>query len=231
MGLPQLQLVVVDDGTPEGERPNFNRLKRELEPLGHIFCSQPNAGAGAARNRAVSFARHDVLLHFDADNVPFPDMVERLWQAMSYARADSIAAPYIGVPPLVRRPTQEDAIFRYQAQGGPVALALLENVVGDTCSIMRRELFQALGGFLEARTCLEDWDFFFRVVAAGYRHFVYPDPLFYYTRDMNGRNLTQIEEYDNRSSLLARLESMPASTTAHAAAAFALEYIVNRRHN
>jgi GT2 family glycosyltransferase len=187
IGLPQLQLVVVDDGTPEGERPNFDRLKRELEPLGHIFYSQPNAGAGAARNRAVSLAQHEVLLHFDADNVPFPDMVERLLQAMSHARADSIAAPFIGVPPLVRRPTQEDA------------------------TIMRRELVQALGGFLEARTSLEDWDFFLRVVAAGYRHIMYPDPLFYYTVDMNGRNLAQINDYDNRSSLVARLESMPAS--------------------
>jgi glycosyltransferase involved in cell wall biosynthesis len=229
MGLPQLQFVVVDDGTPESERSNFDRLKRELEPLGHIFHSQPNAGAGAARNRAVSLARHDVLLHFDSDNVPFPDMVERLWQAMARARADSVAAPYVTVPPMTRRPIQGDTILRYQAQGGPIALALLENVLGDTCSIMRRELVEALGGFLEARRSMEDWDFFFRVVAAGYRHTVYPEPLFYYTLDVNSRNRTEVKDYDNRINLLARLDSMPVKAAAHTAVAFAVEYMVNGR--
>lgn len=231
MDLPQLQLVVVDDGTPCGEREKFDRLKRELEPLGHVLHSQPNSGAGAARNRAVSLARHDLLLNFDTDNVPFPDMIERLWQAMARGRADSVAAPFAGVPPMMRRPVQEDVVGRYQPQGGPVALALLDNVVGDTCSLLRREVIETLGGFLEERSRPEDWDFFLRVIAAGYRHLVYPEPLFYYTMDANGRNIQQIKDYDNRNGLLARLQMMPVEVVAHTAQAFALDYLVKRRSN
>ena len=82
MNLPDLQLVFVNDGTPPEERKCFDKLRRELEPLGHVFHDQVNAGPGVARTKAVELARHDLLLFFDADNVPFPDMVERLCDAL-----------------------------------------------------------------------------------------------------------------------------------------------------
>ena len=121
MSLPRLQLVIIDDGTPANERCTFDELRRELEPLGHIFCSQPNEGPGAARNRAASLARHDLLLFFDADNVAFPNLVERLCMAMNRSEADSIGAPFIGVPPMSRRPIDEDAVMQYIGPGGPAA--------------------------------------------------------------------------------------------------------------
>jgi GT2 family glycosyltransferase len=228
MGLSQVQLVLVDDGTPQCERKNFDRLRCELEPLGHVFHSQSNSGPGAARNRAVSLARHELLLFFDADNVPFPDIIERLCLAMVKGRADSVAAPFVAVPPMARRPMPEDAMFRYHAQGGPITLGLVENVVGDTCSLVRRAMFEALGGFSEVHGCWEDWEFFLRAIAAGYRHLVYPDPVLYYTCDASGRNL-RAKEYNNRTSLLACLDQMPVAAASAAARAFALEFMVTRR--
>jgi GT2 family glycosyltransferase/glycosyltransferase involved in cell wall biosynthesis len=228
MNLPQLQFVVVDDGTPPTERANFDRLARELEPLGHIFYRQPNAGAGAARNRAAKLAANDLLLFFDADNVPFPDFVEKLWQAMQRIGADSVAAPYIGVKPMTRRPLPEDTVLRFQAQGGPMAIALLDNVVGDSCSLVRRRVFDELGGFSERRGSWEDWEFFLRVIAAGYRHFIYPEPIFFYTVDINGRNL-RAKEYENRMSLLTCLDHMPVRSLSEAVRAFAVNTHVTRQ--
>jgi GT2 family glycosyltransferase len=227
MNLPKLQFVVIDDGTPNGERSDLERLQRELEPLGHVFQTQINAGPGMARNRAASLARHDLLLFFDADNVPFPDMVERLCRAMSGSRADSVAAPYFLVPPMKRRPLPEDVLGRFQPQGGPVALGLLDHVVGDVCSLVRREMFEALGGFSDERNSWEDWEFFLRALGTGYRHFVYPDPLFYYTVDVNGRN-SRAQRYANRKSLLGCLNQMPVGVVADAARAFALDVSMKR---
>ena len=59
------------------------------------MASQANAGPGAARNRAIELAAHDHLLFFDADNVPYPDLVARLWRAMDWSGCDSISAPFI----------------------------------------------------------------------------------------------------------------------------------------
>jgi glycosyltransferase involved in cell wall biosynthesis/GT2 family glycosyltransferase len=226
MNLPHLQLVIVDDGTPANERVAFDGLRAELEPLGHIFWSQPNEGPGAARNRAASLARHDLLLFFDADNVAFPDLVERLYSAMVSSGADSIGVPYIGVPPMLRQPTPEDAVMCYIGSGGPVSLALVENVVGDVCSLIRRKVFEAVGGFATHPGCWEDWEFFLRAIGAGVRHFIYPDPLFYYTFDPQGRN-GQSKAYINRQSLFNCLQALPSGVVEELARIFLTEYVVS----
>lgn len=227
MHLPHLQLVVVDDGTPPKERAEFERLKRHLEPLGHVFHSQQNRGPGAARNHAATLACHDLLLFFDADNVPFPGMVEKLCWAMARSSADSISAPFLSVPPMNRRPLLEDAAALLQLPGGPVAHAMVDNVVGDVCSLIRRPMFEALGGFTTERAAWEDWDFFARAVAAGYRHLIYPEPLFFYTNDLNGRN-NVAKDYDNRTNLLGSLDRMPLTQVAEIARAFILDFTVRR---
>jgi glycosyltransferase involved in cell wall biosynthesis/GT2 family glycosyltransferase len=224
MDLPQLQLVIVDDGTPANERRTFEELRGELEPLGHIFWSQPSEGPGAARNRAASLARHDLLLFFDADNVAYPDLVERLYTAMVRSGADSIGAPYVGVPPMLRRPIPEDVEMYYISPGGPAFLALFDNVVGDACALIRRTAFETLGGFAAHRNCWEDWEFFLRLIGAGFRHYIYPDPLFYYTWDRQGRNL-QAQNYANRQSLFSCLNALPPAVVGEIARVFATEYV------
>ena len=227
MDVPELQLVFVNDGTPPEERPRFDKLRRELEPLGHVFHDQANAGPGAARNKAVELAQHDLLLFFDADNVPFPNLVEALRQAMLSAEADSIAAPFLGVRPLLRLPLRDDVVMQYRPPGGPVALALIENVVGDVCSLVRRQVVEAIG-FSEQRETWEDLDFFLRVIARGFRHLVYPDPLFFYTVDELGRNLTAAAHMNYRN-LLRCLYSMPAEVTSEVAEIFAMQFLVSKR--
>jgi O-antigen biosynthesis protein len=226
MNLPRLQLVLVDDGTPACERTTFNALRQELEPLGHIFHSRPNTGPGAARNCAASLASHDLLLFFDADNCPFPVLVERLWTAMARAGADSVCAPYVGVPAMAHRPLPEDVMFKYIPPGGPVALGLAENVVGDTCSLMRRSVFDALGGFTDRRSAPEDWEFFLRVVAFGFRHYVYPDPLFYYTVAADSWR-SKYKDYDTKLSLYSCLSQFPPGVASEVARIFAAQYQVS----
>ena len=226
MNLPDLQLVFVNDGTPLAERPRYEAIRRELEPLGHVFHDQPNAGPGPARNKAIELARYDRLLFFDADNVPFPDMVERLDRAMNSAAADSMAVPFLGVPSMTRRPVREDTVLQYRPPGGPVAVAFVENVVGDVCAMVRREVVEALGGFSNDRQSWEDWDFFLRVIGHGFRHMVYPDPLFFYTVDPGGRNLMATER-QNQASLLRVLRTLPPELTSDIAEVFAREFIVS----
>ena len=67
-----VQMVFVNDGTAPEDCPTFHEMSRELSRFGHVFHTQPNAGPGAARNKAVSLARYDDIIFFDSDNVPFP---------------------------------------------------------------------------------------------------------------------------------------------------------------
>ncbi|MBI1187465.1 MAG: glycosyltransferase [Alphaproteobacteria bacterium] len=198
----EVQMVVVNDGTPEEECPEFRRMREMFAPLGHIFHTQPNAGPGAARNTAARLAKHDLLMFVDSDNVPFPDMAAKLQSAMNHAHADSVAAPFAAVPPMQRMADEADVWFHFHPAGGSSVMALFDNVIADAAALVRRDVFEGLGGFTEERNSWEDWEFFLRLVLRGYRHFVYPEVLLFYSHDHNGRNETA-RTYHNRNSLLA----------------------------
>ncbi len=214
MNLPQLQLVLVDDGTPASERQNLEAMRPELERAGHLVIWQTNAGPGAARNAAAAAAAHDLLLFFDADNVPMPDLVTKLWGAMELSEADSIAAPFMAVPPMQRTPTLQDVTWRYQPCGVLSALSLFENTLGDMTALIRRDVLRAVGGFCTdlSRPGWEDWETFLRISGRGFRHMAYPEPLLFYT-DHPGREKSPSELYDVRSSLIRQVETLDSRVT------------------
>ena len=201
------QFVFVNDGTPESECPVFHALARRLEPLGHVFHTQDNAGPGNARNKAVSLARHERVLFFDSDNVAMPSLVPALLRALAASGADIVSAPFIAVPPMLRQPTPEDALYHYHPSGGSMATALFDNVLGDTCCLTTRKVIEAVGGFQTRRMYTEDWEFYLQLKGRGFRHIVHSDPLFYYTLEENVRR-SQTSEYANHTVLWSRFESM-----------------------
>jgi GT2 family glycosyltransferase len=96
------------------------------------------------------------------------------------------------------------------------------------CSLVRRQVVEEIGGFSDQRQSWEDLDFFLRAIARGFRHLVYPDPLFFYTVDERGRNLTAATHMNYRN-LMRRLHSMPAEVTSEVAEIFATQFLVSER--
>src|SRR5439155_23564909 len=69
---PRVELIVVDDGSDDDSADVARRFGSAL-----ALVSQPRAGIGAARNRAVSLATGDFLAFLDADDRFLPDKLER----------------------------------------------------------------------------------------------------------------------------------------------------------
>lgn len=73
----EFQIVVVDDGSPDGTGQVLDDL---LERFQHLLTvvRQANGGRAAARNAAIAAARGDLLLFSDDDMVPLsPDLLSR----------------------------------------------------------------------------------------------------------------------------------------------------------
>ena len=204
----EMQLVVVNDGSPTDELSNFRYLKELLEPAGHIFHTQDNSGVGVARNAAVSMARHDHILFCDSDNVPFPGMLNRLHDAMQSADADCVAVPFAAVQLMDRTPLPSDVWFHYIPPGGSAVRSLVDNMIADAGALIRRAAFESVGGFTTERHSWEDWEFFLRLVLKGHRLRVYPEPLCYYAHAPSGRN-ESARQYHNRLSLIEALKDAP----------------------
>ena len=70
---PDVEVIVVDDGSTD----RTLEVLRPLEDRGVRVIAQQNAGACAARNRALGEARGDYLQYLDADDLLSPDKIER----------------------------------------------------------------------------------------------------------------------------------------------------------
>lgn len=172
-----VRVVVVDDGSDDGSTPAA--CDRCAGPMVRVI-HQPNAGLPAARNRGAQEAQGDFLVFLDADDWIEPDFVSHLHAALERERlgagGSSAAWGYcqerlVGPGPGVWRVPEFDPV-----------LLLLTNLHPVT-ALVRREAFEAVGGFTASMTRgYEDWDFWLKLAGRGMRGVRVREPLFVWRR-------------------------------------------------
>ncbi len=208
-----LEVLVIDDGTTDAASLDVFRRTQSLYPQ-FRFLTQPNAGPCAARNRALREAAGHYFVPLDADNVARADMVERFVEGMRrHPGAAALTCYYLAFRETSDLAEQRYA-YAYRPTGGPHVLASLQNVYGDTTAIYRTDAFRAVGGHEADRgTGFEDWEAFVKLVQAGHRVGVIPEPLFYY-RHLPASFTRVTDDYRNRQRVLRqffRLGALPAA--------------------
>lgn len=179
-------------------------LRQELTPLFSRrqwqWIKQENAGPSVARNHAVKIARGSNLLFMDDDNYAYPDELERF--AAASARGYDILSCIIGLHPdsvkteaptayLPERSSKEKSRpVGWTPLGNALLLSIFFNKLGETNSLIRREVFEKLGGFQGNREMVfEDFEFLTRAVIAGYKIDVLPEVLMLYRRQDTSRSM------------------------------------------
>jgi len=176
------EVILVDDGSTDPQAlTTLKQIESEFSERGWKLIRQQNRYLGAARNTAANMARGKYLLFMDDDNVAKPHELRTLVAVAEYASADILTCH------LERFASQQSPLETKLAteHWGPLGMALaaglVENVFGDANALIRRHVFQEVGGFTELRGVgHEDWEFFARASLKGYRLEVVPESLFYY---------------------------------------------------
>ena len=166
------EIVLVDDGSAE---PATISTLDELGEWPRIeLVRQPNRGLSAARNAGVAASRGRFVVPLDADDEIAPTFLEAMTDALS---ADPSAA-YAHC--LARLFGDVDSVWIPRPEN-PYWLRLSNGVVG--CVLLRREAFDAVGGYDESmRSGHEDWDMWVRLAAAGWGSARVDEPLFRYRK-------------------------------------------------
>lgn len=150
------ELVVVDDGSTDGTANALARLGSRLRIL-----STPRRGVSAARNAGVAGSTGRYIAFLDSDD---------LWRPGKLARQIGFLEEHPEVEICqteeiwIRNGIRVNPKASHRKPSGDVFLRSLDLcLVSPSAVMLRRELFQRLGGFDEAFPVCEDYDLWLRI--------------------------------------------------------------------
>ena len=196
---PNIELVVVDDGSRDGTPEAAEQFDVRVKVL-----RQRNAGPAAARNRGIAAAGGDFIAFLDADDVWFPGKVSMQVQYLQ-------GHPDVGVVfgGFLRWYPQPDGSFLAAPApvnlGSPLKLVpghsgwiykdiLLDSVICIITAMVRRSVIEKVGTFDESLRTGEDYDFWLRV-SRQFRAAEFDRTLAYYR--MHAASTTQVPRKEN----------------------------------
>jgi glycosyltransferase involved in cell wall biosynthesis/GT2 family glycosyltransferase len=208
---PRLDVVLVDDGSDRADAVRcLAGLEDEFQNRGWTIVRQPNRYPGAARNAAVAAARGDYLLFMDDDNLAMPHEVSTLVGAARASGADILTC-FLSVFQGATPESEGPPLYTWPFLGAALAPGLLRNVFGDANALVRRDVFERVGGFTEDfGVGCEDWEFFARAVLRGLRLEVVPEPLVFYRQSARGITHSTPDRANRMRALRPYLGLLPA---------------------
>lgn len=161
---PVAQVIVVDDGSSDGTREAL--AARYGDRIEYVW--QANAGVSAARNHGLSLARGRYLALLDSDDEWLPEKTQRQVEWLE-------ARPDYGMVlcDVLRVNADGSPIDRFRRreqlpEDGQVLRWVLRNpALAPVSAMLRRAVYERLGGFDASLRTAEDLDFHLRVA----RHF------------------------------------------------------------
>lgn len=189
---PNVEIIVIDDGSSDDSRAVIESYGDRVKG---IF--QKNQGVAATRNNGVAATEGEFVAFLDADDAWMPTKLSR--QMDRFADA-SVGLVHVGVAEM----DSSGAGVGENLAGleGRVAndLLLLRPVIlgGGSGVVIRRRIFDEVGGFDTRLSTSADWELYYRIAARCEVAFV-PEPLVRYRfHGSNMHNNIEAMEHDVR---------------------------------
>jgi glycosyltransferase involved in cell wall biosynthesis len=157
------EVIVVDGDSTDN---SFDVIQGMDPRVTWLPC--PARDRGNARNVGIAAASSEFIVPLDADDWIEPTYIERCLKKMT----DGIGV----VAPALRWPHGGVALT---SPPFTIEHFLTGNLL-FCCSMFRRQCWEQVGGYDESPDIYEDWDFWLRIVKAGWRIEPLNEPLFHY---------------------------------------------------
>jgi len=163
---PHWEMIIVDDASTDGTRAVAEGYAAG-DPRLRVIANERNLYATASRNRAAAMTSHPYLLMQDADDISLPDRMER---SMAFMREHPDTA-LVGGNWILTDPDGDDCYPMVFLTSDCLDVRELlrrdEYVALLPTWLVRRQAFDAIGGFDEFFRAAEDPDFLHRVATQG----------------------------------------------------------------
>ena len=166
------EVIVVDDSSTFGDiafvlnKVANSRVKLIRHPV--------NKGLGAARNTGFRIGNSDRFLPLDCDDRLATNYLECLIPLLE--RDEEIDCVF----PDFQLFGEKEGIIRYEVRDIPALLH--QQWLPGPGTMMRKSLFDRVGGYCEDTIILgnEDWDFWLSAAVSGFKAVHFPEPIYYY---------------------------------------------------
>ena len=155
------EVVVVDDASTDETAALVRNLAAKGMPITYIRNAEPLGGSGA-RNKGVAAARGDYVAFLDDDDDWLPEKIERQADLIEGTGCEVVTCGwhFAGQPGDrgIRRYFIPPAVITYRSN--------LPQCLMGGCSgvIVKRSIFEDVGGFDESLPCLQDYDLWQRIL-------------------------------------------------------------------
>jgi len=157
----QFGIIVVDDGSNDGTADHVRELR---EPKKLKYMKIPHSGfPGKVRNAGAREARGEYLAFLDSDDLWKPEKLAR--QVVFFKEHPDIRICHTREIWQRGETIVSQAGQRHKRSGDIFTDALKKCIIGPSTVMMRRELFEELGGFREDLEIAEDYELWLRITA------------------------------------------------------------------
>ncbi len=186
-----LEVLIVDDGSTDQTPEIVTTFAQQDDRI--KLLHQANAGVAAARNLAIAHAKGEFIAPIDADDIWYPENIEKQVQCMVRG-GNSVGLVYSWSVDIDESDALLGSFRAAKIQGNVYATLVCHNFLGNaSASMMRRSCLEQVGGYdptlrLQNAQGCEDWDLYLRI-AAQYEFRVVPEFLVGYrksTTSMSG---------------------------------------------
>jgi len=175
------ECYIVNDGSSDTTKAIAQQW--EARDSRFVYLYKENGGVSSARNLGITTATSDFILTLDADDKYEASFLEK-------ALAVLLANKEIGiVSSWGRYFTEEKLLQIYQLSGKTTVDFLFHNAAIGT-SLFRKSCWEQVNGYDEnPENGLEDWDFYLRVCALGWKVHIIEEVLFFYRQHAASRTI------------------------------------------
>lgn len=196
------ELIIVDDGSTDSTGVIIDELAEAYPDISTIYHTQ-NYGSAVARNRAITDAKHDLIMMLDADNVLPTDSVAALRDHLIKTNVDAACFSQIRLFRDGDEPDDTAWTHTYpKAQASLAQYCAMQDPPGAAGNLMfTREAWYRAGGYPEDVAALDSWGFGLRIVATGSKLSVCPEG--YYDHRIGHNSYWQGEHEPGKTDRLA----------------------------
>ena len=189
---PNFEVILVECGSDVSHETSSSAESPDLEGINARKIRQRSREIGAGRNTAALEAKGRYLFFIDDHTLLLPSSALSAFVLVAQKVDVPIVTSSISFFQGASGESPEDRMEDSQRPflGGDVATGAFVNCFGSTNALVRRDAFDAVGGFSdEAISTLDDWEFFVKAAFLGFQIETIPDVFVWYRLDLDQESL------------------------------------------